>query len=249
MIAKAFTPEMGRRSFGIMKGTARSGEAGGGGGGWRGGRGACGEVLGDEAGQVGGEGHAAVGDGYVDAGGAGEAADDGLAVGGHGAGADLDVHDAGVVQAVDGLPGPAEEFFRPAVQFGLRGVQVDGGVRGFQVEQTAGVRAQGEVRGVYQPDQAGRGDRADPHRQPRGGGAGDAPWDERDRDQVRGPAAGAADYVVRLQDGAGGGADARRGARFQGGDPAGLAGEDLGAVALGLGDQTGDERFGEQVAL
>jgi len=60
---------------------------------------------------VGGQGDAAVGDGDVDAGGAGEAADNGLAVGGHRAGADLAVHDAGVVQAVDRALGPAEEFF------------------------------------------------------------------------------------------------------------------------------------------
>jgi hypothetical protein len=63
---------------------------------------------------MGRESHAAVGNGNIDAGGAGEAADDGLAVGGHRAGADLALHDAGVVEAADGLPGPAEEFFRPA---------------------------------------------------------------------------------------------------------------------------------------
>ena len=65
------------------------------------------------------------------------------------------------------------------------------------------------------------------------------------------PAAGAADHLVRLQHGAGGGADPRRSvpAGVHAGDAAGLAGEDLGAVALRVRDQAGDQRFGQQVAL
>lgn len=198
---------------------------------------------------MGGQGHAAVGDGDVEAGDAGEAADDGLAVGGHRAGADRAVHDAGVVEAADRALGADEELLGPAVKLGFGGVQVDGGVRGFQVQQAARVRAQGQVGGVHQAGWAGRGDRADSHRQPGCGGAADPPGDERDRSQFGGPAAGAADYFVRVQDGPGGGADSRYGARLQAGDPAVLAGSYIGAVALGLGDQAGDERFGQQVAL
>ena len=63
---------------------------------------------------MGGQGDAAVGDGDVETGGAGEAADDGLAVHWHRADADLILDDAGLVQAVDGLLSSAEEFGGPA---------------------------------------------------------------------------------------------------------------------------------------
>ena len=94
---------------------------------------------------MGGQGHAAVGDRDVDARGAGEAAHDGLAVGGERADADLELHDPGVVEAADGALGAAEEFGGPAAQFGFWRVQVHGGrgVLGLQVQQAAGMRAQG----------------------------------------------------------------------------------------------------------
>jgi hypothetical protein len=111
---------------------------------------------------VGGQGDAAVGDRDVEAGGAGEAAHDGLAVGRQRADAELVCDDAGVVEAADGAAGPVEEFGGPAGELGLRGVQVYGvgGVRSLQV-QAAGVRAQADLRGVYHPGRPRRGDRAD----------------------------------------------------------------------------------------
>jgi hypothetical protein len=74
-----------------------------------------------------------MGDRDVEAGGAGEAAHDGLAVGGHGADADLVFLDAGVDEAADGLLGPAEQRRSPAAQGGFWSVQVHGGVGRFQV--------------------------------------------------------------------------------------------------------------------
>ena len=65
--------------------------------------------------QVGGQGHAAVGDRDVGARSAGQAAHDGLAVDGERrAGADFRFDDAGVVEAADGAAGTAEEFIRRA---------------------------------------------------------------------------------------------------------------------------------------
>src|SRR6266566_8699534 len=129
---------MGRSAtnYGGMRG---GGEAAGVVGGQVGVRGVGGQVGGDQAGQVRGEGHAAVGDRDVQARGTGDAAHDGLAVGGQRADADLELHDLGVVQAADRAAGAAEEFGGPAAQFRLGSVQVDGGVRGLQVQQAAGM--------------------------------------------------------------------------------------------------------------
>jgi hypothetical protein len=200
---------------------------------------------------VGGQGDAAVGDGDVAAGGAREAAHDGLAVGGQRADADLVSGDTRVVEAADGAAGAVEEFGGPAAELCLGGVQVHGigGVRGLQVQQAAGVGAEAELGGVYQPRRAGRGDRADADGQAGRLRARGVPGHERHPGQGRGPAAGAADHFVRLEDGACGGTHPRRRARFQAGDPARLAGQDVRAVALRLGDQAGDQRFGEKVAL
>jgi hypothetical protein len=63
----------------------------------------------------------------VDARSAGEAAHDGLAVGGQRADADLADHHPGAVEAADGTTGTAEEFGGPAAQFGFGGVHVHGG--------------------------------------------------------------------------------------------------------------------------
>ena len=114
-----------------------------------------------------------------------------------------ELHDPGVVEAADRAAGTVEEFGAPAAQLGFWGVQVHGGrgVLGLQVQQAAGMRAQGEVRGVDQPDRARRGDRADADGEPGSGRAAGPPGNERHRGQVGGPAAGAADHLVRVQHG------------------------------------------------
>ncbi len=207
---------------------------------------------------MGGQGYAAVGDGDVEAGGAGEAADDGLAVGGHRADADLVGDDLRVVEAADGAAGAAEEFGGPAAQSGLGGVQVDLGVGRFQVDLAAGVGAQAEVGGVQQADRGGRGDRAGADYQAGRGGAGGVPGDQRHRGGRAGqggqggrPAAGAAHHLVGLQDIAVSGANSRCRARpgVQAGDAAGLAGQDVRAVAFRPRDQALDQRFGQDVTL
>ena len=145
--------------------------------------------------------------------------------------ADLELHDPGVVEAADGAAGAAEEFGGPAAQFGFWGVQVHGGggVLGLQVQQAAGMRAQGEVGGVHQPDRARRGDRADADHEAGRGRALGLPGDERHRGEGGRPAAGAAHHLVRLQHGAGRrcGPAAERPAGVHAGDAAGLAGEDV----------------------
>ena len=128
---------------------------------------------------MGGEGHAAVGDRDVQAGGAGEAADDGLAVGGHGADADLDVLDAGVDEAANRLLGPAEQRGRPAAQVGFGSVQVYGGVGCFQVQQAARMRAQADLGGVHQVYGTSRSERAGAHHQAGSGRPGFFPVHQR----------------------------------------------------------------------
>ena len=126
-------------------------------------------------------------------------AHDGLAVGRVERGADLELHDPGVVEAADGALGAAEEFGGPAAQFGFWGMQVHGGrgVLGLQVQQAAGMRAQGEVGGVHQPDRAGG--RADPDNQVGGGRATGVPGYERHLRKGGRPAPGAAHHLVCLQ--------------------------------------------------
>ena len=202
---------------------------------------------------MGGQGHPAVGDRDVEARSAGEAARDGLTVGGQRADADLVGHHPGVVEATDGTAGASEEFGGPAAQLRFGGVQVHGGcgILGLQVQQAAGMRAHREVRGVQQPDRARRGDGADADREPGGGRAAALPGNERHRGEGGRPAADAADHLVRLEHGTDGGADLRRSvpAGFDACDAAGVAGEDLRTVALRVRDQAGDQRFGLQVAL
>ena len=113
------------------------------------------------------------------------------------------------------------------------------------------MRAHGEVRGVQQPDRARRGDGADTDHEPGCGRAAALPGNERHRGEGGRPAAGAADHLVRLQHGAGGGADPRRSvpAGVDACDAGGLAGEDLRTVAFRARDQAGDQRFGQEVAL
>ena len=113
------------------------------------------------------------------------------------------------------------------------------------------MRAHGEIRGVQQPDRARRGDGADTDHEPGGGRAAVLPGNERHRGEGGRPAAGAADHLVRLQHGAGGGADPRRSvpAGVDACDAGGLAGEDLRTVAFRARDQAGDQRFGQEVAL
>jgi hypothetical protein len=194
-----------------------------------------------------------VGDRDVEARNAGEAAHDGLTVGGQRADADLAGHHPGVVEAADRTAGASEEFGGPVAQFGFGGVQVHGGcgILGLQVQQAAGMRAQREVRGVQQPDRARRDDGADADREPGSDRAFCLPGDQRHRGEGGRPAAGAADHLVCLQHPTGGGADLRRSvpAGVDACDTAGVAGEDLRAVAFRVRDQAGDQRFGQQVAL
>ena len=154
--------------------------------------------------------------------------------------------------------GPAEQGGGPAAQVGCWSVQVHGGVRRFQVQQAAGMRAQGDLGGMHHVHGTGRGERADAHRQARGGGAGRLPRDERHRargadhrGQFGHPAAGAAHNLVRFQDGAGGGTDSQHLCRagIQGSHPSLLAGEYIRPVTRGAGDQPRDQRLGQDVTF
>ena len=98
---------------------------------------AGGQLGGDQAGQAGGQGDAAVGDGDVEPPGSGQAADDRLAVHRHGPDADLIVGDGRLLEAADGAAGAVQESARPTEGLGTGRMQVYRGVGGLQVHQAA----------------------------------------------------------------------------------------------------------------
>ena len=103
------------------------------------------------------EGDAAVRHRDVHAVGAGEPADDGLAVGRHRAHAHAIPGDLGVVQPADDQAGAAQQFRRTRPQLRIRRVQVHGHIRRLQVHEPTGMGPQVDLRSVHYPRQAGDG--------------------------------------------------------------------------------------------
>ena len=202
---------------------------------------------------MGGQGHAAVRDRDVDALGAGEAAHDGLAVERQRADADLELHDPGVVEAADRAAGTVEEFIGPAAQVGFWRVQVHGGrgVLGLQVQQAAGVRAQGEVRvwtsrtrpgGVTGPTRTTSPGAAEPLVRQGTSGTGARSGVQRPAQQITSSASSTAPAAVRILGEASGLLSrpvTRPGSPVRTSAP----------LAFRVRDQAGDQRFGQDVAL